>query len=82
MEKLIEAALVHARQLRNGADAADDHGARPRSRKLKRWEKLARAAQDELTGRGNAVTSNPLETALVAVVLFPSAEVTDVALVA
>jgi hypothetical protein len=49
MVKLIEAALEHARQLREGADAADDHGARATIEEAERWEGLARTAQAELS---------------------------------
>ena len=48
MVKLIEAAFERARQLREGADAADDHGARATIEEAERWEGLARAARDEL----------------------------------
>jgi hypothetical protein len=48
MEKLIKAALAHARQLRNGAQAADDHGARATEEEAERWERLATSAQEEL----------------------------------
>jgi hypothetical protein len=48
MEQLIEAALAHARLLRQGANAADGYGARVTEAEADRWEALARAAQDEL----------------------------------
>jgi hypothetical protein len=40
MEKLIKAALAHARQLRNGARATEEEA--------ERWERLATSAQEEL----------------------------------
>jgi hypothetical protein len=52
MVKLIEAALEHARLLREGADAADDHGARATIEEAERWEVLASAARDELVRLG------------------------------
>jgi hypothetical protein len=48
MKQLIEAALEHARQLRQGANAADDRGARTTIEEAERWEVLASAARDEL----------------------------------
>jgi len=48
MVKLIEAAFEQARQLRGGAHAADDHGARATIEEAGRWEALASAARDEL----------------------------------
>jgi hypothetical protein len=44
MVKLIGAALQHARQLREGADAADDCGAIATIEEAERWEGLARAS--------------------------------------
>jgi hypothetical protein len=49
MEQLIEAALEHAKQLRQGANAADGRGARVTIEEAERWERLATAAQAELS---------------------------------
>ena len=48
MEQLITTAFKHAKQLRQGANAADGYGARATEAEADRWEALARAAQDEL----------------------------------
>jgi hypothetical protein len=48
MEKLIEAALAHARYLREYADNSDDCCARPNEAEAKRWERLAATAQTEV----------------------------------
>jgi hypothetical protein len=48
MEQLIEAALEHAKQLRQGAYAADGRGALVTIKEAERWEQLATAAQAEL----------------------------------
>ena len=48
MVKLIEAAFEQARQLREGANTADDYGARATIEEAGRWEALASAARDEL----------------------------------
>jgi hypothetical protein len=49
MEQLIEAALAHAKQLRQGAYAADGRGALVTIKEAERWERLATAAQAELS---------------------------------
>ena len=48
MEELIEAALAHAKALRDGANAADGYGARATAEEAERWERLASAARDQL----------------------------------
>jgi hypothetical protein len=45
---LIEAALADAKQLRDGANAADDYDARATEEEAQRWERLANAAREEL----------------------------------
>ena len=47
MMQLIEAALAHAKHLRDGAYAADDYGARATIAEAERWERLANDAQNE-----------------------------------
>jgi hypothetical protein len=49
VEQLIEAALAHAKHLRESANGADDYGARVTEEGAERWERLASAAQDELS---------------------------------
>jgi hypothetical protein len=46
MEQLIEAAFAHAKELHQGALAADDY-ARATEAEAERWERLATAAQNE-----------------------------------
>ena len=48
MDELIEAALAHAKFLRQNADTDNDYGARATEAEADRWEGLARAAQNEL----------------------------------
>ena len=48
MDELIQAALAHATFLRQSADTGDDYGARATDAEAERWERLARAAQNEL----------------------------------
>ena len=48
MDELIQAALAHARFLRESANTGDDYGARATEAEAERWEGLARAAQNEL----------------------------------
>ena len=48
MYELIEAALAHARFLRQSAMTGDDYGARATEAEAERWERLAQAAQNEL----------------------------------
>jgi hypothetical protein len=47
MMQLIEAALAHAKHLRDGANATDDYGARATIEEAQRWERLAHDAQKE-----------------------------------
>jgi hypothetical protein len=49
MEQLIEAALAHAKALRDSANTADDYGARATVEEAEHWERLANAAQEELS---------------------------------
>jgi len=53
MDQLIEAALAHAQDLRNGANAADDYGASVTEEEAQRWEHLAAAAKADLASRGD-----------------------------
>ena len=48
VDELIQAALAHATFLRQSADTGDDYGARATDAEAERWERLARAAQNEL----------------------------------
>jgi hypothetical protein len=48
VDELIQAALAHATFLRQSADTGDDYGARATDTEAERWERLARAAQNEL----------------------------------
>ena len=48
VDELIQAALAHARFLRESANTGDDNGARATEAEAERWEGLARAAQNEL----------------------------------
>jgi len=48
VDELIQAALAHARFLRESANTGDDYGARATEAEAERWEGLARAAQNEL----------------------------------
>ena len=48
VDELIQAALAHAKFLRQSADTGDDYGARATEAEADRWEGLARAAQNEL----------------------------------
>ena len=48
VDELIEAALAHAKFLRQNADTDNDYGARATEAEADRWEGLARAAQNEL----------------------------------
>jgi hypothetical protein len=48
VDELIEAALAHAEFLRQSAMTGDDYGARATEAEAERWERLARAAQNEL----------------------------------
>ena len=48
MDELIEAALAHARFLRQSATTGDDCGARATEAEAERWKRLAQAAQNEL----------------------------------
>jgi len=47
VQELIEAALAHAKFLRDGANAADGYGARATVEDAERWERLSTAAQNE-----------------------------------
>jgi hypothetical protein len=48
VDELIQAALAHARFLRESANTGDDYGARASEAEAERWEGLARAAQNKL----------------------------------
>jgi len=48
VDELIEAALAHAKFLRQNADTDNDYGARATEAEAERWERLAHAAQNEL----------------------------------
>ncbi len=48
MDELFQAALAHAKFLRQSADTGDDYGARATDAEAERWERLGRAAQKEL----------------------------------
>jgi hypothetical protein len=48
VDELIEAALAHAKFLRQNADTDNDYGARATKAEAERWERLAHAAQNEL----------------------------------
>jgi hypothetical protein len=48
VDELIQAALAHARFLRESANTGDDYGARATEAEAERWEGLARAAQNKL----------------------------------
>ena len=48
MDELIQAALAHAKFLRQNADTDNDYGARATEAEADSWEGLARAAQNEL----------------------------------
>ena len=48
VDELIEAALAHAKFLRQNADTDNDYGARATEAEADRWEGLARTAQNEL----------------------------------
>jgi hypothetical protein len=50
MEELIEAALAHAKHLRQSAGGDDDYGARAAEKEAERWERMVGAARDELAG--------------------------------
>jgi hypothetical protein len=49
IEQLIDATQAHAKALRDGAAAADDHGSRTAEEEAERWERLAGAARAELS---------------------------------
>jgi hypothetical protein len=44
--------IAHARDLWNGANAADDYGARATEDETQRWERLAAAARADRASRG------------------------------
>jgi hypothetical protein len=48
MDQLIEAASGHAKDLRDSAYAANDHGTRSAEKEAERWEWLSATAQTEL----------------------------------
>ena len=48
MDELIEAALAHAKFLRESANTGDGRGARVTEAEAERWERLAHAVQNEL----------------------------------
>ena len=48
MDEVIQAALAHAKFLRESANTGDGRGARVTEAEAERWERLARAAQNEL----------------------------------
>ena len=48
MDQLIEAAMGHAKDLRDSANAASDHSTRSAEKEAERWEWLASTAQTEL----------------------------------
>jgi hypothetical protein len=58
-EQLIGAALIHAKTLRDGANAADDYGARAIEEEAERWERLAATARAELLNLRSSKQSAP-----------------------